>query len=213
VSRLVLTRLVGTPHHQGVVVRLTGAGYASLDEVLAAARNGRGQPWFLVLDQVEDPGNVGNLLRTAEALGVHGAVLPRHRGAGLTPHAIRAASGALAHLPVARVGNLVQTLEVLKRQGCWILGGSAEAPGTRPPWELDLRGPLAVVLGNESRGLRPLVAASCDRLTRIPLAGSIGSLNVAAAGAAILYEVARQRAVAAGRPGVEKEVDRGGGAA
>src|SRR5262249_27577613 len=163
----------------------------------------RGEPaLFLALDQVQDPGNVGNLLRTAEALGVHGALVPRHQAAGLTPHVVRAAAGALEYLPVARVGNLGQALERLKREGRWIVGAVAElveGQSAQAPWAVDLRGPLGLVLGSEGRGLSPLVARTCDTLVRIPLAGRVGSLNVAAAGAALLYEIRRQR-VGDGRP-------------
>lgn len=194
VERGVLTQMAGTPHHQGVVARVAARAYALLEELLAVPATRQEPALFLALDQIQDPGNVGNLLRTAEVLGVHGVILPRHEAAGLTAHAAKAAAGALEYLPVARVGNLGRTLDVLKREGCWVIGASASAPEARPPWELDLRGPVAVVLGSESRGLRPLVARSCDLLTRIPLAGRVGSLNVAAAGAALLYEVARQRA-------------------
>jgi 23S rRNA (guanosine2251-2'-O)-methyltransferase len=156
-------------------------------------------PLFLALDQVQDPGNVGNLLRTAEALGVHGVLLPRHHGAGLTPHVVRAAAGALVHLPVARVGNLARTLDVLKEAvGCWGVGAVADAPGALAPWQADLRGPVVLVLGSEGSGLRPLVARHCDVLVRIPLRGHVGALNVAAAGAALLYEVTRQRAQGGG---------------
>jgi 23S rRNA (guanosine2251-2'-O)-methyltransferase len=174
----------------------------------------------VALDQVQDPGNVGNLLRTAEALGVHGALMPRHQAAGLTPHVVRAAAGALEYLPVARVGNLGQALERLKQEGCWVVGAVTEGTEVLVPWRADLRGPLVLVLGSEGRGLRPLVARRCDALTRIPLAGRVASLNVAAAGAALLYEVVRQRAESgagskgAGRraPGAgtgEKSVDSG----
>ncbi len=204
--RSVLTALAGTPHHQGVVARVAARGYASLEELLAAPVQ-RGQPGlFLVLDQIQDPGNAGNLLRTAEALGAHGAILPRHQAAGLTVHAVKAAAGALEYLPVTRVANLAQTLEILKREGCWVVGGSATDARARPPWALDLRGPLALVLGSEGRGLRPLVARACDVLARIPQVGRVASLNVAAAGAALLYEVVRQRS-ALGAGGAGKAVD------
>jgi 23S rRNA (guanosine2251-2'-O)-methyltransferase len=201
VPRAALSALAGTGHHQGVVARVAPREYAELEDLLAIP-GARGEPaFFLALDQVQDPGNVGNLLRTAEALGVHGALVPRHQAAGLTPHVVRAAAGALEHLPVARVGNLGQALERLKQEGCWVIGAVAEpdvnpAPGSsRPqaPWAADFRGPLVLVLGSEGRGLRPLVARTCDTLVSIPLAGRIGSLNVAAAGAALLYEVRRQR--------------------
>jgi 23S rRNA (guanosine2251-2'-O)-methyltransferase len=107
---------------------------------------------------------------------------------------VRAASGALEYLPVARVGNLVQALERLKQEGCWIVGAMAEGGEAREPWTTDLRGAVALVLGSEGKGMRPLVARTCDTLVRIPLVGRVGSLNVAAAGAAVLYEVRRQRA-------------------
>jgi len=202
--RAALTSLAGTTHHQGVVARVAPQEYAELEDLLAVPVT-RGQPsLFVALDQVQDPGNVGNLLRTAEALGAHGALVPRHQAAGLTPHVVRAAAGALEYLPVARVGNLGQALERLKQEGCWIVGAVADggasgggvsesARGPVPPWSVDLRGPLVLVLGSEGRGLRPLVARSCDLLVRIPLAGRVGSLNVAAAGSALLYEIQRQR--------------------
>ncbi len=204
VPRGALTALAGTPHHQGVAARVAARPYVTLDELLAVPRARGEASLFLALDQVQDPGNVGNLLRTAEALGVHGVVLPRHEAAGLTPHVAKAAAGALEYLPVSRVGNLARTLELLKGEGCWVVGATAEGPAP-PPWQVDLRGPVTLVLGSEGRGLRPLVARTCDGLTRIPLAGRVGSLNVAAAGAALLYEVRRQRG---GGRGAEKLVDR-----
>ncbi len=199
VPRAALNGLAGTGHHQGVVARVAPREYAELEDLLAIART-KGEPaLFLALDQVQDPGNVGNLLRTAEALGVHGALVPRHQAAGLTPHVVRAAAGALEHLPVARVGNLGQALERLKQEGCWVVGAVAEGPAAmarraQAPWTVDLRGPLVLVLGSEGRGIRPLVARICDVLVSIPLHGRVGSLNVAAAGAALLYEARRQRA-------------------
>lgn len=195
VPRMALTSLAGSGHHQGVVARVAPREYAELEDLLRVP-GARGEPaLFVALDQVQDPGNVGNLLRTAEALGVHGVLVPRHQAAGLTPHVVRAASGALEYLAMARVGNLVQGLERLKQAGCWVVGAVAEGAEARAPWATDLRVPVALVLGSEGRGLRPLVARTCDVLVRIPLAGRVGSLNVAAAGAALLYEVRRQRAL------------------
>jgi 23S rRNA (guanosine2251-2'-O)-methyltransferase len=195
VPRMALTSLAGSGHHQGVVARVAPREYAELEDLLPVP-GARGEPaLFLALDQVQDPGNVGNLLRTAEALGVHGVLVPRHQAAGLTPHVVRAASGALEYLAVARVGNLTQALERLKREGCWVVGAVAEAGAAREPWVTDLRGAVVLVLGSEGRGLRPLVARTCDALVRIPLSGQVGSLNVAAAGAALLYETRRQRSL------------------
>jgi 23S rRNA (guanosine2251-2'-O)-methyltransferase len=189
------------------VARVSARPYASLGELLAASKTREEPALFLALDQVQDPGNLGNLLRTAEALGVHGAMLLRHQAVGLTEAAAKAAAGALEYLPVARVGNLAQTLEILKKEGCWVVGASATGGGGLPPWRLDLRGPVTLVLGSEGRGLRPLTVRTCDALTRIPLAGRVASLNVAAAGAALLYEVRRQREERATTSPGQKRVD------
>jgi 23S rRNA (guanosine2251-2'-O)-methyltransferase len=201
VPRAALTALAGSAHHQGVVARVAPREYADLEDLLGIPGRRGETALFLALDQVQDPGNVGNLLRTAEAMGVHGVLVPRHQAAGLTPHVVRAAAGALEYLPLARVGNLAQALERLKQGGCWVVGGVAEGAAAVTPWGADLRGPLVLVLGSEGHGLRPLVARSCDVLVRIPLAGRLGSLNVAAAGAALLYEVRRQRAGGTGGRG------------
>ena len=186
-----LTAAAGSPHHQGVVARVAEVGYATLDELLAISAQ-RGEPaFFLALDQVQDPGNLGALLRTAEAVGVHGVVVPKHRAAGLTVGTAKAAMGAIEFLPVARETNLVAALEEFKKQGVWVVG-SVPQGGTRL-WEADLSGPICLVLGGEGPGLRPLVARHCDLLVTLPMRGRIGSLNVAAAGAVICYEVLRQR--------------------
>lgn len=195
VPRAALTALAGTSHHQGVVARVAARAYDSLETLLAIPASRTEPALFLALDQVQDPGNVGNLLRTAEALGVHGVILLRNQAAGLTSGALRSAAGALEHLAVARVGNLAQTLDVFKRAGLWVVGAVSRGEAAQPPWALDLRRPLALVVGGEARGLRPLVARSCDALTTVPQAGQVASLNVAGAGAALLYEVRRQRAL------------------
>jgi len=186
-----LTAIAGTPHHQGVVARVAGATYASLDELLAIPGQ-RGEPaFFLALDQIQDPRNLGAILRSAEATGAHGAIVPKHHAAGVTAAAAKSAMGAVEYLPVARETNLVQTIEILKKDGVWIVG--AVVKGGQAPWEVDLSGPICLVLGGEGPGVRPLVAKSCDFLTSIPMRGKIGSLNVSAAAAILCYEVERQR--------------------
>lgn len=191
-----LTAMAGSPHHQGVVARVAAAEYVSLEALLRLPAE-RGEPaFFLALDQVQDPRNLGALLRTAEAFGVHGVVVPKHHAVGLTDAAARAAMGALEHMPVARETNLVTALERLKESGVWVYGAS---PGRgRSPWATDLTGPLCLVLGSEGEGLRPLVARTCDAVIAVPMRGRVGSLNVAAAGAVLCYEVARQREGGAG---------------
>jgi 23S rRNA (guanosine2251-2'-O)-methyltransferase len=186
-----LTAIAGTPHHQGVVARVAGTKYAPLDELLAIPGQ-RGEPaFFLALDQIQDPRNLGAILRTAEVCGAHGAVVPKHHAAGVTAAAAKSAMGAVEHLPVARETNLVQVIEILKRDGVWIVG--AVVKGGQAPWEVDLSGPVCLVLGGEGPGVRPLVAKSCDFLASIPMRGKIGSLNVSAAAAILCYEVERQR--------------------
>ena len=187
-----LTAMAGDPHHQGVVARVAGASYASLADLLEIPGRRGEAPFFLALDQVQDPRNLGAVLRTAEATGVHGVVVPKHHAVGLTGAAAKSAMGAAELVPVARETNLVNTLETLKKEGIWTMG--AAPTGGKLPWETDLTGPLCLVLGGEGEGLRPLVARSCDFLVSLPMRGRLGSLNISAAAAVLCYEVLRQRA-------------------
>jgi 23S rRNA (guanosine2251-2'-O)-methyltransferase len=175
--------------HQGVGAELAEFQYLELQDLLAAPRD---RPAFLlVLDGVTDPQNLGALIRSAHALGAHGVVLPKDRAAGITPAAFKAAAGALEHCPVARVTNLARALEQLKEAGIWTVALAAD--GERGLDELDLTTPIALVMGSEASGVRPLVRKTCDHVARIGMKGKVGSLNVSAAGAIALYEVARQR--------------------
>jgi 23S rRNA (guanosine2251-2'-O)-methyltransferase len=187
-----LTAIAGTADHQGVVARVAAADYADLEDLLVVPARRREVPFFLALDQIQDPRNFGALLRTADAFGVHGVVLPKHHAVGLTEAAARTAMGAVEFVGVARETNLVSALEKIKESGSWIYGAATD--GGLPPWSVDLTGPLCLVLGSEGEGLRPLVARACDVLVSVPMRGGVGSLNVAAAGAVLCYEVARQRA-------------------
>lgn len=186
-----LTAMAGSPDHQGVVARVAAVDYTDLDDLLEIPRSRGETPFFLALDQIQDPRNLGAILRTADAFGVHGVIVPKHHQVGLTAAAARSAMGALEAVPVAREANLVNTAEFLKKSGVWIYGGVTD--GGSPPWSVDLTGPLCLVLGGEGGGLRPLVARTCDVLLTIPMRGRVGSLNVAAAGSVLCYEVARQR--------------------
>jgi 23S rRNA (guanosine2251-2'-O)-methyltransferase len=186
-----LTAIAGTPHHQGVVARVAGAEYASLDDVLSVPGQRSEPAFFLALDQVQDPRNLGAILRSAEVMGAHGAIVPKHHAVGLTSAAAKSAMGALEHLPVARETNISQVLDILKKDGVWIVGSVVR--GGRAPWAVDLSGPMCLVLGGEGPGLRPLVAKACDFLVSIPMRGQVESLNVGAAAAILCYEVRRQR--------------------
>ena len=186
-----LTAMAGSQDHQGVVARVTAAEYVDIDDVLEIPRARREPAFVIALDQVQDPRNLGALLRTADAFGAHGVVIPKHHAVGLTEAAARTAMGAVEHVRVARATNLVAALEKLKESGLWIYGTTV-GDGVAP-WAADLRGPICLVLGSEGEGLRPLVARACDVMLSIPIGGSVGSLNVSAAGAVLAYEVARQR--------------------
>jgi 23S rRNA (guanosine2251-2'-O)-methyltransferase len=186
-----LTAMAGTPHHQGVVARVARARYSDLGELLAVPEE-RGEPaLFLALDQIQDPQNLGALMRTADALGVHGVIIPKHHSVGLTDAAARVAMGAVEFVRVARESNLVNALEGLKKTGVWVYG--AVTDGGVAPWNTDLAGPVCLVLGGEGQGLRSLVERTCDALVTIPMKGRLASMNVGAAGAVLCYEVLRQR--------------------
>lgn len=188
--------------HQGVIALAAPRRYAEPEEILALARERGEDPFVLVLDGLEDPHNIGSLLRTAECVGAHGAILPERRAAPITPAAVKASAGAAEHLPVARVTNLVQTLEWLKEQGLWIAGTDAEGPQLYT--ESNLTGPLALVIGSEGKGMGRLVREHCDLLVRLPLRGRITSLNASVAGGVLMYEVLRQRDAKAAKQSTPK---------
>jgi 23S rRNA (guanosine2251-2'-O)-methyltransferase len=182
-----LTALAGTNDHQGVVARVEPYRYAD-----AAGLARSPQALLVCLDQVTDPRNLGAVARSAEGAGATGLVLPAHRSARVTPAVCRASAGAVEHLPVAVVPNLARFLADVKGPELWIYG--ADADGTASLWQTDLAGGVALVLGAEGRGLRPLVRRTCDGTVAIPLAGCVESLNVSVAAAVLLYEARRQRA-------------------
>jgi 23S rRNA (guanosine2251-2'-O)-methyltransferase len=187
-----LTAMAGSSEHQGVVARVAVTAYVDLGDLLAIPASKNEEAFFLALDQIHDPRNMGAILRTADAFGVHGIVVPKHHQVGLTGAAARTAMGAAEAVAVARETNLVGALESLKKSGIWIYGATAE--GGVPVSRVDLSGPVCLVLGGEAQGLRPLVARACDGLVTIPVRGRVGSLNVAAAAAILCYEVNTRRA-------------------
>ena len=175
-------------HHQGVVAELTGLEWRELDDLLAEAPK---PEFFLALDQIEDPRNLGAVLRTADGAGVHGVVVPERRTAPPSEAAASASAGALFHVPMARVTNLSDALALLKERGLWVVG---LAPEAQKPWfSFDFKAPVALVIGSEGRGLRPRVASHCDVLVSLPQRGKVESLNVSVAAGIVLYEVVRQR--------------------
>jgi 23S rRNA (guanosine2251-2'-O)-methyltransferase len=178
--------------HQGAVAIVGEYNYAQLEELIQVAVRAGKPPLLLVLDSVQDPQNLGALVRTAHVAGVHGVVIPKDRAVGVTPTVVKASAGATEHLKIATVVNIARALEELKQANVWIAGAVA-AGGSKAPWEVDFTVPIAIVLGAEAKGIRPLVLRGCDLLVKIPMFGKVASLNVGAAGAMLLYEVTRQR--------------------
>jgi 23S rRNA (guanosine2251-2'-O)-methyltransferase len=200
-----LTAIAGFDGHQGIALVVAPRRWAALDDILALATQRDQAPLVLVLDSLEDPQNVGTLLRTAEAQGAHGAVFPTRHQAPLTPAAVKASAGAVEHLQLAPVDDLAAALADLHVRGLRIVGADGDAPLTAR--EADLRGPVAIVVGSEGKGLGPAVRRRCDLLVRIPMRGRIESLNAAVAGSILLYEAAAQRGLAEVEPGPSAEDD------
>jgi 23S rRNA (guanosine2251-2'-O)-methyltransferase len=190
-SRAALDQLANTSHHQGAVGIVAAKPYRSLEDLLETVST-IAAPFLLILDGIEDPHNLGAILRTAEAAGVHGVILPERRASGLTATVAKSSAGAIEHLSVTRVVNLSQAIERLKEARFWIYGLDVKAK--QDFRELDYGGPVAFVVGGEGRGVRPLVAKHCDGRIRIPMQGKVGSLNASVATGILLYEVLRQRA-------------------
>jgi 23S rRNA (guanosine2251-2'-O)-methyltransferase len=182
-----LERVAGTAQHQNVVAVCSAKAYDDLEALLTASE----RPLLVVLDGVEDPANLGAVVRTAAAAGAHGVVIPERRAAGLSPAVARAAAGALEHMRIARVTNLVRALVDLKKRNVWVYGFEPSAP--KSYLDLDCTVACALVLGGEGRGLHRLVREACDEVGHIPLHGPVQSLNVSVASALVLYEAARQR--------------------
>jgi 23S rRNA (guanosine2251-2'-O)-methyltransferase len=194
VTRLYLDRSLGDALHQSFVSRIPAAHYADADELLdtLAAKVGTPDPPLsLGLDGLEDPRNMGSILRTAECAGVHGVFIAERRAVGLTGVVAKVAAGALEYVPVARVTNLVRLIEQLKERNIWVVGAAGDAKQTYTEWDWTL--PAAVFLGNEGHGLHRLVREHCDTLVRIPVVGKLDSLNVSVAAGVLLYEARRQR--------------------
>lgn len=190
-DRTRLDALSGSASHQGVLAFVTPFEYCSVETILQTARDAGEDPRIVILDGVTDPHNLGAILRTACCCGVHGVILSKHGACGMTPAAIKSSAGACEYMKVARVTNITDTVEMLKKENVWIYGTDGDAKSDL--YQTDLTGACAFVLGDEGRGLSRLVKEHCDFLVRIPMVGPITSLNVSVAGAVILYESLRQR--------------------
>ncbi len=190
-DRRKLDHMSQTHSHQGVIAIAAIREYASVDDILEAARQKGEQPLVVVCDELSDPHNLGAVIRTAECAGAHGVIIPKRRSAGLTAIVAKTSAGAVSHVPVARVPNLTACLKELKDQGLWVFGSAAG--GNVNLYDADLKGPAAIVIGSEGSGMSRLVAENCDFTVSIPMKGKLNSLNASAAAAILLYEAVRQR--------------------
>jgi len=192
-DRRKLDELSRTGVHQGVVAVVAAHEYATVEDILAVAEERGEAPLIVVCDELSDPHNLGAILRTADAAGAHGVIVPKRRSAGLTAVVAKASAGALEYVKVARVANIPNTLRELKKRGIWIFGTAAD--GDRTLYDADLRGAAAIVIGNEGSGMGRLVAETCDFTVSIPMKGKLSSLNASNAAAVLLYEAVRQRSI------------------
>lgn len=185
-----LDQLSETGHHQGVIAMAASYEYATVEDILEKAREKGEAPFIFVLDNIEDPHNLGAMIRTANLAGAHGVIIPKRRAVGLTPTVARTSAGAINYTPVAKVTNLKQTMEQLKKEGMWFV--CADMDGT-PYYQVDLKGPMGLVIGNEGEGVSRLIKETCDFVASIPMKGDIDSLNASVAAGVLAFEIARQR--------------------
>ena len=187
-----LNQLAEGLRHQGVAAMVAPVRFYDLDEVLAAAQAKGEDPFLVLLDELQDPQNVGAIIRTADAAGVHGVLMPKRRSCPLNAVVAKVSAGAVEYVPVVSIGNIAQTIEELKKKGLWVIG--ADMDGEVDYFSGNLKGPIVLVIGAEGKGLGRLVREKCDLLVKIPMRGGVSSLNASAAGAILLFEIVRQRA-------------------
>lgn len=185
-----LDQLSETGHHQGVIAMAASYEYATVEDILEEAKEKGEAPFIFVLDNIEDPHNLGAMIRTANLAGAHGVIIPKRRAVGLTSTVARTSAGAINYTPVAKVTNLKQTMEQLKKEGMWFV--CADMDGT-PYYQMDLKGPMGLVIGNEGEGVSRLIKETCDFVASIPMKGDIDSLNASVAAGVLAFEIARQR--------------------
>ena len=191
VDRRKLDQMSVTHAHQGIIAMTAAHEYATIDDMLALARERGETPLIVICDELTDPHNLGAILRTAECAGAHGVVIPKRRSVGLTAVVAKASAGAVEYMKVAKVSNVVAAIRELKDKGVWVYGTAAD--GEAAMYEADLKGPAAIVIGNEGQGMSRLVGENCDQKVRIPMKGRISSLNASNAASILLYEAVRQR--------------------
>ncbi len=193
VERQKLDEIATTNNHQGVIALVAAYKYRDLDDILEIAKRKNQDPFIIILDEIMDPHNLGSIMRTADAVGAHGIIIPKRRSVGLTAAVAKTSAGAIEYVPVAKVSNIAQTIEKLKQNGLWIVG--ADSGGDRDYFYGDMKGPLGLVIGNEGKGISRLVKEKCDFIVKIPMLGKLASLNASVAAAVLMYEVHRQKSM------------------
>jgi 23S rRNA (guanosine2251-2'-O)-methyltransferase len=189
-----LDQMAENVQHQGVVAQVAAYAYVEVDDILALAASRNEEPFILILDEIEDPHNLGSILRTADCTGVHGVIIPKRRSVGLTATVSKTSAGAVEYVAVARVTNLAQTIDRLKEGGVWVAGTDVAAE--QQVYQSNLNMPLALVIGNENKGIGRLIKEKCDFLLKLPMFGHVNSLNASVAASVLMYEVVRQRLTA-----------------
>jgi len=191
VERNKLDSMSETGSHQGVIAIASAHSYKTIDDILQLAKDKNEDPFIIILDEIEDPHNLGAILRTAECAGAHGVIIPKRRAVGLTSIVAKTSAGAIEYIPVAKVSNIAQTIDILKEKGIWVFG--ADMSGENNYFDKDLKGPIALVIGSEGKGIGRLIKEKCDFLVKIPMMGRVDSLNASVAASVLIYEVLRQR--------------------
>lgn len=191
VDRKKLDQMTQTGSHQGVIAQVTAFKYSEIEDMLALAAERDEQPFLIILDEIEDPHNFGSIVRTADACGAHGIIIPKRRNVGVTPVVFKTSAGACEHMKIAKVTNINAAIDKLKEKGIWIYG--ADMHGREYCYNADMKGAIALVIGSEGRGMAKLTREKCDVLVKIPMVGKISSLNASVAGGILMYEILRQK--------------------
>ena len=186
-----LNEITGTKNHQGVALYTSPAEYCEVEDILQKAKDANEAPFVIILDEIQDPHNFGAIIRTADAVGAHGIIIPKRRSVQLTGTVAKTSAGASAHVPIARVSNIPATIDQLKEAGLWIAG--TDLTGTVPFYKADFKGPIGIVIGSEGHGMGNLVTKKCDFIVTIPMKGEVSSLNASVAAGVVLYEVFKGR--------------------
>lgn len=191
VERQKLNEMSSSDVHQGIIATVAAYEYCEVEDILENAKSKGRDPFLLILDEIMDPHNLGSMMRTADAVGVDGIIIPKRRSVGLTSTVAKSSAGAIEYVPVAKVSNIAQTIDKIKDMGIWVAG--ADMSGSKEHYNMDLEGPLALVIGNEGEGISRLIKEKCDFLIKLPMVGQVSSLNASVAAAVLMYEVFRQR--------------------